>query len=167
MDLFKEETFRRDLVSLKWEPVTLGLTQIQLRASFPLMPDTRPHHRPSGSGPSVWLSLLHQCGHHMEHLGGGREGGGRRHVSPSQGSDDVTTGCILAPRNVAEALRPCRCRGAVPPSHHTNELSSPPLLQVTGPFHGCLRLCLEKQKKWLCLLPLVDITSAPDKGHVR
>lgn len=38
--LLMEETFRKDPMSLKWEPVALGLTQTQLEASFPPVPDT-------------------------------------------------------------------------------------------------------------------------------
>lgn len=52
----------------------------------------------------------------------------------------------------------------MPPSHHTNDLPFPPLLQVTDPFHGCPRLCLEKQKH---APPLVDIPFVFNNEHVR
>ena len=51
----------------------------------------------------------------------------------------------------------------MPPSHHTDDLPFPPLLQVTDPFHGV------PDSAWKSKTmppPLVDIPSVSDSGHV-
>lgn len=52
-------------------------------------------------------------------------------------------------------------QGAMPPSHHTDDLPFPPLLQVTDPFHGVPD---SAWKSKTMPLPLFDIPSVSDSG---